>query len=76
MQFKNAMIYTENFRFEYGAFSVEDGKFAHVLGEAGEDAIELQGAYDITGLIDVHNYGNYGAEFSNGNDAGLHNLAK
>ncbi len=76
MQFKNAMIYTENFRFEHGAFSVEEGKFARVLGEAGEDAIDLQGAYVIPGLIDVHNHGNSGADFSDGDDAGLLKMAK
>ena len=76
MQFKNAMIYTENFRFEHGAFSVEEGKFARVLGEAGEDAIDLQGAYVIPGLIDVHSHGNSGADFSDGDDAGLLKMAK
>ena len=28
MQFQNAMIYTEKFRFEHGAFAVENGRFA------------------------------------------------
>ena len=32
MQFQNAMIYTEKFRFEHGAFAVENGRFARVLG--------------------------------------------
>ena len=41
MNFKNANIYTSRFCFEKGAFSVVDGKFANVLGEAAEDAIDL-----------------------------------
>lgn len=35
MQFQNAMIYTEKFRFEHGAFAVENGRFARVLGKPG-----------------------------------------
>ena len=76
MQFKNAMIYTEDFRFVHGAFSVEEGKFAHVLEETDEEAIDLQGAYVIPGLIDVHNHGNSGADFSDGDDAGLRKMAE
>ena len=39
MQFQNAMIYTEKFRFEHGAFAVENGRFARVLGQPGPDAV-------------------------------------
>ena len=39
MQFCNAMIYTEKFRFEHGAFAVENGRFARVLGQPGPDAV-------------------------------------
>ncbi len=76
MNFKNANIYTEQFRFEHGAFSVEDGRFCNVLGEAAPDAIDLQGAYVIPGLIDVHTHGNSGADFSDGDAAGVEKMAK
>ncbi len=76
MQFKNANIYTERFRFEEGCFSVEDGKFTNILGEPTEDAIDLQGAYVIPGLIDVHSHGNMGADFSDGDYEGLVRMAK
>ena len=76
MNFKNAWIYTEQFRFEQGAFSVENGKFRNVLGTVGEDAIDLQGAYVIPGLIDVHTHGNSGADFSDGDAAGVTKMAK
>ena len=76
MQYKNAKIYTERFRFEEGCFSVEDGKFTNILGEATEDAIDLQGAYVIPGLIDVHSHGNMGADFSDGDYEGLVRMAK
>ena len=76
MNFKNAWIYTEQFRFEQGAFSVENGRFRNVLGSVGEDAIDLQGAYVIPGLIDVHTHGNSGADFSDGDAVGVTKMAK
>ena len=75
MNFKNAMLYTEEFRFVPGAFSVENGKFANVLAEPQADAVDLQGAYVIPGLIDVHNHGNSGADFSDGDYDGLVTMA-
>ena len=76
MNYKNANIYTEQFRFECGAFSVENGRFCRVLGEAAEDAVDLQGAYVLPGLIDVHTHGNSGADFSDGNAAGVEKMAR
>lgn len=76
MNYKNANIYTEQFRFERGAFSVENGRFCRVLGEAAEDAVDLQGAYVLPGLIDVHTHGNSGADFSDGNAAGVEKMAR
>lgn len=76
MNFKNANIYTEQFRFERGAFSVEDGRFCKVLGEEAPDAVDLEGAYVIPGLIDVHTHGNSGADFSDGDAAGVEKMAK
>ena len=76
MNYKNANIYTEQFRFERGAFSVENGRFCRVLGEAAEDAVDLQGAYVIPGLIDVHTHGNSAADFSAGAAAGVEKMAR
>lgn len=75
MNYKNAYIYTEDFRFVKGGFSVEDGKFCNVLEEK-EDAADLQGAYVIPGLIDVHTHGNSGADFSDGDIAADVKMAK
>jgi len=76
MNFKNAKIYTSRFRFESGAFSVENGRFVNVLGQAAEDAIDLEGAYVIPGLIDVHTHGNSGYDFCDGSDEGMEIMAR
>ena len=76
MNFKNAQIYTEDFHFVHGAFSVENGKFSNVLAEPQADAVDLHGAYVIPGLIDVHNHGNSGADFSDGDYDGLVKMAE
>ena len=75
MNFKNALIYTENFRFEKGCFSVENGRFTNVMGEEAADSIDLQGAKVIPGLLDVHTHGNSGADFSDGSYEGLVKMA-
>lgn len=71
VSYKNAMIYTESFRFEKGCFSVDDGRFVNVLGAETEDAIDLQGRLVFPGLIDIHTHGNSGSDFSDGSYEGL-----
>lgn len=72
MIYKNAFIFTEEQGFIYGAFGVENGKFTEILpGEYSGEGTDLGGAYVIPGLIDVHNHGNSGADFSDGDLEGL-----
>ena len=73
MFYKNAKIFCSDFQFHQGAFEVtEDGKFGAVLPEnVPENAVDLMGATVIPGLIDVHNHGNSGADFSDGDLSGL-----
>ena len=76
MFYKNARIFCSDFQFRTGAFEVKDGKFGAVLPKfVPEDAIDLQGATVIPGLIDVHNHGNSGADFSDGDYAGVKKMA-
>lgn len=77
MLFKNAYIFTSEKKFVYGSFSVMDGRFEDISeGFTDKDGIDLKGAYVIPGLIDVHNHGNSGEDFSDGSYEGLLKIAK
>ena len=76
MFYKNARIFCSDFQFRTGAFEVKDGKFGAILPKyVPEDAVDLEGATVIPGLIDVHNHGNSGADFSDGDYEGLKKMA-
>ena len=77
MLYKNARIFCNDFSFREGAFEVVDGKFGRILPDViPEDAIDLQGATVIPGLVEVHSHGNSGADFSDGDYEGLKAMAK
>jgi len=76
MFYKNGYIFT-NGKFIHGSFRVEGDRFTEVLPTVPEEeGIDLQGAYVIPGLVDVHNHGNSGFDFSDGDYAGLVAMAK
>ena len=77
MFFKNARIFGSDFQFHHGAFEVKDGLFGEILSEnVPADAIDLNGATVIPGLVEVHSHGNSGADFSDGDYEGLKAMAK
>lgn len=72
MRFKNALIYSEDFRFRCGGFDVENGSFANVLCEtASENYTDLHGAYVLPGFIDMHCHGAAGFDFSESGTEGI-----
>ena len=76
MLYKNAHIFAENGAFCYGSFRVEDGKFTEILTTVPEEAgVDLQGAWVIPGLVDVHIHGSADADFSDGDYEGVKRMA-
>ena len=76
MVYQNAMVYGPDFRFHKGGFAVENGRFSRVLTVSEGEGVDLNGAYVVPGLIDVHNHGNSGKDFSDGDFDGLTTLSK
>lgn len=76
MRYENARVFGPDFRFHPGGFSVENGRFSRVLTEEQGDAVDLDGAIVIPGLIDIHNHGNSGHDFSDGDATGLRSIAR
>ena len=70
--YKNAKIFLEDQGFISGSFTVENGCFGEILpGLDHGEGTDLKGACVIPGLIDIHNHGNSGEDFSDGDYDGL-----
>lgn len=75
MRYENGWIFADG-RFVRGGFSVENRRFAHVLEDVPGPAEDLDGALVIPGLVDIHVHGCAGADFSDGDYAGLVRMAR
>lgn len=75
MRYENGWIFADG-RFVRGGFSVENGRFAHVLEDVPGPAEDLDGALVIPGLVDIHVHGCAGVDFSDGDYAGLVRMAR
>ena len=76
MLYKNGYIFTDG-KFVHGSFRIEDGRFTQVLDTVPEETgVDLHNAYVIPGLVDIHNHGNSGADFSDGDYTGLVAMAR
>lgn len=75
MRYENGWIFADG-RFVRGGFSVENGRFAHVLEDVPGPAEDLDGALVIPGLVDIHVHGCAGADFSDGDYAGQVRMAR
>ena len=75
MRYKNANIFVDD-HFILCSFTVENGVFTEISEDTTSAGEDLAGAYVIPGLIDIHNHGNSGADFSDGDDEGLQRMAR
>ena len=81
MIFTNAHIYSDKMTFRDGSFQVQDGIFQKISFEetipasAGETVVDLKGKLVLPGLIDIHNHGNSGYDFSTCDYEGLEEIA-
>jgi len=76
MWYENARIFTPE-GFVAGAFHVENGRFLEIRASGHIDgAVNLGGAKVLPGLVDIHTHGNSGADFSDGDAAGLERMAR
>ena len=74
-RFVNGLIFTAGRGFVPGGFSVADGRFGEVFFDRREGGTDLGGALVIPGLVDIHVHGAAGADFSDGDPAGLERMA-
>ncbi len=77
MWYTHARIFTPE-GFMDGSFEVTGDRFVAVsAGDCdAKEAVDLHGAKVLPGLVDIHTHGNSGADFSDGDAAGLERMAR
>ena len=74
MLFTDALLFTPT-GYVHGGFRVENGRFAEILPGQVTGGESLCGAKVLPGLVDIHTHGAAGADFSDGDEAGLCQMA-
>ena len=74
MLFANAIVFLPE-GYIYGGFRVENGIIAEILPGLAKGDVDLEGARVLPGLVDIHIHGAAGADFSDGDPAGLQCMA-
>ncbi|MBQ9347097.1 MAG: amidohydrolase family protein, partial [Oscillibacter sp.] len=76
MRYYHGTIFGEHGFFS-GGFAVENGRFTELLPDAAAgDGVDLGGLTVLPGLVDIHIHGSAGADFSDGDVAGLERMAR
>ena len=76
MIIKNALVYTEDHKFEKKDVRIEDERIAEIaengqITATDEDVIDGEGMYAIPGLVDIHFHGCKGADMCDGTKEAL-----
>ena len=77
MLYKNARVFTGDRGFIRGGFTVEGGRFGQILeGGIRAEGVDLQRAYVLPGLVDMHIHGAAGADLSDGDPEALRRMGR
>ena len=76
MLYKNAYIFI-NSAFRHGSFRVEGKRFFDMYDfSPAYSGVDLNGAYVIPSLVDIHSHGCIDHDFSDGDLIGIRNMGK
>lgn len=83
MLLRNGLVLDENFHFRKQDIFIEDGRFAEIsaqinCGETGKEmnAVDLDEAFVVPGLVDIHVHGAAGEDYSNADQKSLEKIAR
>ncbi len=80
MIIKNVQVFGEDKRVRQGAIQIRDGLFAAVCGleepdQSSDEVLDGEGCFAIPGLVDIHFHGCVGADFCDGTEEAIAQMA-